>query len=175
MTDRLHSRVDSGIRLDPLGRFWHDEQLVENPAIARAWHRGLERAEDGRYLVRFGRDWAYVTVEDAPYTVRRLLAGNDGRFHLLLSDESEEVLDPRTLARSADQIVYCRVKGDHRARFSRQAQADLMEFLHEGGPGRFVLVRGADRWPIGNDPGTPPPRPEEGPAPADNLPPGLRK
>ncbi|WP_373044361.1 DUF1285 domain-containing protein [Vulgatibacter sp.] len=174
MTDRLHTRVDSGIRLDPFGRFWHDEELVVNPAIARSWHKGLERAEDGRYLIRFGRDWAFVTVDDAPYTVKRLSAGRDG-FRLLLSDESEETLDPRTLARSAEDVVYCRVKSDHRARFSRQAQADLMEFLQEDQPGRFVLVSGADRWPIGDDPGRPPPRPEEGAVPEDNLPRGLRR
>jgi hypothetical protein len=175
VTERLHSRVDSGIRLDPSGRFWHDEQIVVNPAIARSWHQSLERAEDGRYLIRFGRDWAFVTVDDAPFTVRRLVADNQGSFRLFLSDESEETLDPRTLARSAEDVLYCRVKGDHRARFSRQAQADLMDFLQEAAPGRFVLVRGADRWPIGDDPGSPPPRPEEGAVPADNLPPEVRK
>jgi len=174
VTKRLHTRVDSGIRLDPLGRFWHDDELVENPAIARAWHKGLERAEDGRYLIRFGRDWAFVTIEDAPYLVRRVVSDDEGRLRLLLSDESEELLDPRTLARSAEHVLYCRVKGDQRARFSRQAQADLMEFLHEEEPGRFFLVHGADRWPIGTDPGRPPPRPEEGAVPADNLPPWAR-
>ena len=174
MTKRLHSRVDSGIRLDPSGRFWHDDELVENPAIARAWHHGLERAEDGRYLIRFGRDWAFVLVDDAPFLVRRVVSDDEGGFRLLLSDESEEYLDPRNLARSAEGVLYCMVKGDHRARFSRQAQADLMEYLHEEGPGRFVLVRGADRWPIGDDPGSPPPHPEEGAVPADNLPPWAR-
>lgn len=171
---RIHSRVDSGIRLDPHGRFWHDGEPVVNPAISRAWHQGLERAEDGRYLIRFGRDWAYVTIEDAPYLVRRATPDDSGAFRLLLSDGSEELLDPRTLARSAEDVLYCRVKGDHRARFSRQAQADLMEFLREDEPGRFVLVRGAERWPIGDDPGLPPPRPEEGEVPADNLPPWAR-
>lgn len=173
MTKRLHTRVDSGLRLDPLGRFFHDDELVENEAVARALHRGLERAPDGRYLVRFGWDWAFVTIEDAPYVVRRVIPDEKG-FRLLLSDESEEWLDPTTLARSREDVLYCRVKGDHRARLSRQAQADLMEYLQEEAPGRFLLVRGANRWPIGDDPGSPPPppRPHEGPVPADNLPPG---
>ena len=172
---RVHSRVDSGIRLDPQGRFWHDGEPVVNEAIARAWHKGLERAEDGRYLIRFGWDWAFVTVDDAPWIVQRVRPDDGAALRLLLSDESEERLQPHTLARSSDDVLYCRVKGDERARFSRQAQVDLMDHLQEDGPDRFVFVRGAERWPIGDDPGLPPPRPEDGAVPADNLPPWVRE
>ncbi|AKU91799.1 DUF1285 domain-containing protein [Vulgatibacter incomptus] len=172
MTKRLHTRVDSGIRLDAHGRFWHDDEPVRHPAIVRAWHQGLERAPDGRYLLRFGRDWAYVTIEDAPYQVTRVVPEDD-HLDLRLSDESREPLDPATLARSREQVIYCRVKGDHRARFSRQAQADLIPYLREDG-GSFFVSFGDRSWAISDDPGSPPPRPEEGPAPADNGPPVLR-
>ncbi|HEY0841051.1 MAG TPA: DUF1285 domain-containing protein [Vulgatibacter sp.] len=166
MTERLHTRVRSGIRLDERGRFWHDGELVKHPAIVRAWSRGLERAADGRYLIRFGSDWAFVTVDDAPFVVRRVVEGEEG-LEVLLPDDTREPLDPRFLARSPEQVVYCRVKGDHRARLSRQAQLDLMPFLREEGGG-FFFTFGDRSWPIGDNPGHPPPRPEDGPAPPDD-------
>lgn len=170
VTRRMHTRVASGIRLDAMGRFWHDDELVKHPAIVRAWHHGLERSPDGRYLIRFGNDWAYVLVEDAPYVVQRVLALETGLV-VLLSDDGREPLDPTTLARSTEQVLYCRVKGDHRARLSRQAQVDLMPFLQKE-QDRFYVAFGDRRWAIGDDPGTPPPRPEEGEAPEDDGPPG---
>lgn len=155
----------SGIRLDPEGRFWHDGEEVQHPAIARAWHRGLERAPDGRYLIRFGGDWAFVTVEDAPFVVRRVAVADDG-LSLLLSNEERQPLRPETLARSEAGVLYCRLEGDHRARFSRQAQADLGPVLAEE-QGRFFVRVAGRLWPVGDDPGSPPPRPEDGPEPSD--------
>lgn len=173
VTVRFHTRIDSGIRLDPLGRFWHDDVPVTNPAILRAWHQGLERVEDGRYVIRFGWDWAFVHIEDAPFLVRRLVPDGDA-LRLILSDESEESLDPSSLARSKEDVLYCRVKGDHRARLSRQAQLDVMEYLREESPGRFSLALGTKRWPIGEDVGRPPPLPTEGPSIPESGPGGLR-
>lgn len=170
MTKRLHTRVKSGIKLDALGRFWHDDEPVKHPAIVRAWHHGLERSDDGRYLIRFGNDWAYVVVEDAPYVVKRLLLEEEG-LHVLLSDESREPLNLKSLARSPEQVVYCRVKGDHRARLSRQAQVDLMPYLRKE-QDQFYVAIGDQHWPIGDDPGAPPPRPEDGDAPRDDRPAG---
>ena len=163
-----HTRVHSGIRLDPEGRFWHDGEEVLHPAIARAWHRGLDRAPDGRYLIRFGDDWAFVTIDDAPVVVRRvLLAGDD--VSLWLSNDDREPLRPETLNRSVEGVLYCRTRGDHRARFSRQAQADLGPVLAEE-RGRFLVRAFGTCWPVGDDPGTPPPRPEDGPVPTDERP-----
>lgn len=168
MTDRIfHTRVRSGIRLDPACRFWHDGELVSHPGILRAWHRGLERASDGRYLIRFGHDWAYVRVDDAPYLVVRAKAEENG-IRLRLSNETEEMLS-RPLGLSEEGVLYCRVMGDHRARFSRQAQADIGSLLRRDGD-RFVLEVAGELWPIGAETGAPPPLPEDGPAPEDDGP-----
>lgn len=161
--ERRHTRVRSGLVLAADGRFLHDGTPIEHPGIERAFHRGLERAPDGRYLLRFGDDWAYVTVQDAPYQVRRALP-REGAVWLDLDDGSTEPLAPATLAASADGVLYARVKGDHRARFSRQAQADLLPLLAER-DGRPALVLPGGVFPVGGDPGSPPPRPEDGPAP----------
>jgi hypothetical protein len=153
-----HTRVRSGIRLDPVGKFWHDGELVRHPGIVRAWHRGLERAPDGRYLVRFGHDWAYIQVDDAPFQVVRALQEEKG-IRLRLSNEVEEFLQDRPLGLSEDGVLYCRVMGDHRARFSRQAQADVGHLLRQQ-DGQFVLAHAGRIWPITKDIGQPPPAPD---------------
>lgn len=163
--------MQSGLRLDREGRFFHDGAPVEHEGIARAFTRGLSRTGDGRYVVRLGGDFAYVSVDDAPWQVRRVIPA-DGALRLQLSDESEETLDPGTLACSPEGVLYARVKGPgERARLSRQAQADLAPFLREE-DGRYLLVLGSTRFVIGEDPGSPPPLPEQGPPPPDDLPPG---
>lgn len=167
--DRVrHTRVKSGIRLDPEGRFWHDGEEVLHPAIVRSWHLGLERAPDGRYLIRFGHDWAFITVEDAPFVVRRVVPTGDG-LALQLSNTIHEPLRPETLNRSAEGVLYCRTREGHRARFSRQAQADLAPHLAED-RGRFFVRIGARLWAVGDDPGSPPPRPENGSEPDERAP-----
>src|SRR5712664_1423000 len=60
-------REQSGLRLDREGRFWHRGDLLEHARTIAALHRGLHRAEDGRWAVRIGPGWAYVEVEDAGY------------------------------------------------------------------------------------------------------------
>lgn len=138
---KWHTREDSGIRLDAEGRFWHDGGLVENQNVARAFHRGLERAPDGRYLVRFGWDWAYLAVDEAPYQVLGL-ARDAARITLRLDDETEEPLDPTTLFVSEAGVLYARVKaGQGEARFSRAAQGQLADLLEERA-GRLVFTWG---------------------------------
>lgn len=169
MAQRIrHTRVRSGIRLDSEGQFWHDGQRVTHPGILRAWHRGLERAPDGRYLIRFGHDWAYVRVDDAPFFVLRATP-EEKDIRLRLSNETEDILQGPTLGLSPDGVLYCKVKGEHVAKFTRQAQADLGPFLHQE-EGRFVLRHGGQAWPIRDYLPQPPPLPEEGPAPEDDGP-----
>lgn len=163
-----HTRVRSGIRLDSEGQFWHDERRVTHPGILKSWHKGLERAPDGRYLIRFGHDWAYVRVDEAPFFVLRALP-EEKRIRLRLSNEIEENLQGSSLGLSPEGVLYCRVMGDHVAKFTRQAQADLGALLRQVGD-RFVLAHAGQTWPIRAFAPTPPPLPEEGPAPEDDGP-----
>lgn len=163
-----HTRVRSGIRLDSEGQFWHDGHLVTHPGILRAWHRGLERAPDGRYLIRFGHDWAFVRVDDTPFRILRASPEEKG-LRLRLSNETEEWLQPQILGLSKDGVLYCKVMGDHIAKFSRQAQADIGALLRQEGR-EFVLSHAGSTWAIHEFAPTPPPLPEEGPVPEDNGP-----
>ncbi len=150
MTTRLHTREDSGLRLDRHLRWWHDGEPVEHPNIIRAFNAGLEPTDDGRFILRFGRDWCYVEVEDAAYSVTAVdLTEDDAAFSVRLSDQTAERLDPSTL-RVEDGILTCRVKqGRAKARFSRDAQYALGQHLEPAGGG-VVLRAGTALLPVPN-------------------------
>jgi hypothetical protein len=145
-------RSRSGLAIDADGRFLHRGEPITHARTLEALWRSLTRGPDGRYLVRIGRESAYVEIADAPYTVRGVLEAPDGATPaLLLSDGSREPLDPATLAIGADGVLRCSVKGGgHAARFGRSAQVALGLALEESPPGSgtFVLVLGRARHPI---------------------------
>jgi uncharacterized protein len=147
---RLHTREDSGLRLDRQLRWWHDGLLVEHPNIIRAFNTGLEPTDDGRFLLRFGRDWCYVEVEDAAYAVTGVdLTHDQAAFSVRLSDLTEEPLDAATI-RIEDGVLTCRVKqGRAKARFSRDAQFALGQHLEPDGAS-VILHAGAVEIPVPN-------------------------
>ena len=84
-------------------------------------------------------DWTYFRVEDVPFFV---LSVRDvgGRPELVLSDGTEEALDPTKLRGRADDALGVSVKGGlFGARFSREAQLDLAPWLSEGADGALEL------------------------------------
>lgn len=142
MSDRLHTREDSGLVIDREGRWVHDDEPVENEKIAQAFSRGLARAPDGRFIVRFGDDWCFVTVEDAPLQVRAAVPDAAQRVVTLrLSNGSVEDLDPETLS-SREGVLYCVAAGDLPARFGRSAQVALGPLLVETGDGIALRLSG---------------------------------
>src|SRR5438270_4692108 len=89
-------REQSGLRLDREGRFWHRGDLLEHARTVAALHRGMHRAEDGRWAVRIGSEWAYVDVEDAARFVCRVEIGGEALRAQLADGEWVEI-DPATL------------------------------------------------------------------------------
>jgi hypothetical protein len=148
LLELLRSR--SGLSIDAEGRFLHRGEPITHARTLEALWGSLSRDREGRYLVRIGRESAYVEIVDAPYAVRGVLDAPDGVPWLLLSDGSREPLDPGTLAVGADGVLRCSVKGGHAARFDRSAQVALGLALEEDPPGsgRFTLVVGGARHPI---------------------------
>jgi hypothetical protein len=125
---------ESTIRLDGVGRFWHDGRLVEHAGLSAAFHAWISRhPDDGRYVLSNGYDWTYFTVDDAPYFVRALRV-EDARIVLLLSDGSEEAWDPETTRTANNGALYAVVKqgtrgGPYEAKFTRHAQGSLAPVL----------------------------------------------
>lgn len=143
-------RSRSGLSIDAEGRFLHRGDPITHARTLEVLWRSLERAPDGRYLVRVGRESAWVSIEETAYVVRGVLPQPAGPPQLLLSDGSREPLDPATLALGADGVLRCAVKGGHAARFARAAQVALGLALEEDPPGsgRYVLTVGDERHPV---------------------------
>jgi uncharacterized protein len=102
----------------------------------------VARDESGRYILKFGPDWAVITVDDAPIHVNRACISKDSVV-LRLSDGTEERLDPTTLRISPPGILYCRVHGGTMpARFSRSAQFALGDRLSDRDGGYVLDIAG---------------------------------
>jgi hypothetical protein len=128
---------ESTLRLDALGRFWHEGRLVTHPGLAAGLHTWIRRhPDDGRFILSNGYDWTYFTVDDAPFFVRSVRAEPE-RIVLVLSDGTEEPLDPTTARIGPDDGLYVRVKsaapgGPYEAKFTQHAQTSLAPMLVPG-------------------------------------------
>ncbi len=130
-TVRWHTREDSGLRLDRYQRWWHDDAPIEHPRVVEAFNCGLTVADDGRYILRFGADWAYVDVERCAYKVVAVDEA-EGGLSVRLSDRTAEYLDAATLKVDDEGVLTVAVKGGRaRARFSRDAQFQAGQYLVE--------------------------------------------
>jgi uncharacterized protein len=140
---RWHTREDSGLVLDRELRWFHDGEPVLHPRIVELFNESLAPTEDGRFQLRIGTDWAYVTVQDAAYRVTAVDPGQT-RVFLRLSDKTGEALEPSTLSLGEDGVLTARVKqGRAKARFSRQAQVALGALLEESQGGVCLRLPGA--------------------------------
>jgi hypothetical protein len=137
---------ESTIRLDGDGRFFHEGALVEHPKLRDALHTWIGRhPDDGRYILTNGYDWTYFIVDDVPFFVRSVRAAA-GDAILVLSDGTEEPLDPTTLHANARGELYVKVKptdkgGAFDAKMTRFAQTQLGPFLEEDGASVAVVTK----------------------------------
>lgn len=126
------------LHIDREGRWFADDRPVIHEKIHKLFCDSLVR--DGEYyLIRIGDEENPVTVEDAPFSVRRLFIENDAEgldvVRLILNDARVTALDPCTLRAADRHSLYCRVPGaGMEARFSRDAftrLGRLIEIDHE--------------------------------------------
>jgi len=151
---RWHTREDSGLVLDRELNWHHDGERITHPKIVEAFNQGLVPTEDGRFQLRIGGDWAYVTVEGPAYRVNAIDT-DETRIYLRLSDRTGEPLEPSTLQLDDDGVLTARVKGGRAgARFSRDAQFALGQLLVPEGEGWVLLLPGR-RIPVAFRPSTP--------------------
>jgi len=130
------------------GRWYSDDEPINNPRIARLFSRCLRQTDDGRWQIAMADERALVEIEDTPWVVTRVTEDGREEFTLRLNDGSEEPLDPTSLTVGTGNVLYTRVKGGrHPARFLRPAYYQLAHAIEEQ-DGRFLLRSGGRRFEI---------------------------
>jgi hypothetical protein len=121
------------------GRWYSDDEPINNARIAKLFSRCLRQVEDGRWQIAMADERAFVEIEDTPWVVTSIGGDAAAGFTIRLNDGSEEPLDPAALAVGAANVLYTRVKGGrYAARFLRPAYYQLAPAIAER-DGRFVL------------------------------------
>ena len=124
------------------GRWYSDDEPINNARIAKLFSRCLTQLDDGRWQIAMADERAFVAIDDTPWVVTSVAGDAAAGFTIRLNDDSEEALDPATLTVGAANVLYTRVKGGrYPARFLRPAYYQLAPAIAER-DGRFVLEAG---------------------------------
>lgn len=134
--------LESGVRRDAAGRWFHEGEPVVNEGVARAFDRWIDRHEDGRYILRNSVNWAYFELEGPPLFVRGITI-TEGGILLALSNGLEEQLVPDTLRQDAAGNLYCdAAEGRLVAQLLRKATLQLEPLVDEDEQGIFLHIGG---------------------------------
>jgi hypothetical protein len=123
------------IRIDRNGVWYYQGTEMIRQDIVEMFYSNLETDDEGRYLIRMGKQVCVLEVEDTPWIVKEVnpAAGpdeNPSSFQIRMSDNSVEELNPEELWMSKENVLYCRVKGGRfRARFSRPAYYEFSKHI----------------------------------------------
>lgn len=135
-----------GLRLHHDGHWSHEGQPILHRRLREHFDRSVAWLPGERkFVVTLRHFRGEIEVEEAGFFVRCFDAAS-GR--IALSDRSEEVLDPASLALSPmDGALLCRVKRELApegllARFSHGAHAELMQAVEEGEGGPALRMAG---------------------------------
>lgn len=133
---------NSEIRFGRDGQWYADGEPIANPRIAALFSRSVEARGDGGYRLRVGDETAPIVVDDTPYVVTGIAAGD--RLRVTLNDGTEEEVDAGNILLGDADVFYCRVKGGTEdARLLRPAHYQLAALIEEGAPGEFRLRVGS--------------------------------
>ena len=135
------------------GRWYNDDEPINNARIAKLFSRCLRQTDDGRWQIAMADERAFVEIDDTPWVVTSVGGDATRGYTLRLNDDSEEVLDPESLCVGESNVLYTRVKdGRHRARFLRPAYYQLAPAIVER-DGRFFLAAAGGEHAIGRTAG----------------------
>ena len=135
------------LRVDRDGEWWDGDVQITHAGIL-ANLRGNIRRDAAGYFIQT-RVRIPVRVDDVPFVVTRAERRGD-ELHGILSDGTDEVIDPGSVRLGADDVPYAAVKGGtFEARFSRAAAFQLLALAdYDEASGKGTLrLRGAD-WPL---------------------------
>jgi hypothetical protein len=127
---------ETTIRRTADGKWFQDGEAIDNVKLARAFDRWIELAEDGRYCLKNDINWAYFTLEGAPFFVRSAEIKGESA-ELLLSNDKHVPLELTSLREGPDGALYCDAYPGMPARFDSHAAVQLGPLLDEDADGPF--------------------------------------
>lgn len=100
----------------------------------------------GNYFIELNDEICYLDVEDTAYVVMAVNGKTQTEdkkdcIYVLLTDDSMEELDLKSLYVGKENILYCKVKaGKFMARFSRNSYYQLAEFIQQEDTGETFFI-----------------------------------
>jgi len=157
MTDSTDGReqifdVSPYLRLviDKEGHWFQNGAEIIHRQVYLTFCRALEKTAEGDYRIRIGQEVCRVEVEDAPFVVRRILDGEDGKLNMLLNDETVEPFRPEEFWIGNDNVPYAKVKESRfHARLSRPAYYELAKHITLDDDENAFFVADGRAVPIG--------------------------
>ncbi|RMD85465.1 MAG: DUF1285 domain-containing protein [Candidatus Dadabacteria bacterium] len=141
------------------GRWYADDEPIENRKIAKLFSQHVCRDEDGAWQIDLGVDRQRVEVEDTPLVVVSVDGDPDRGFTVRANDDISSPLDCSTLCVGEDHVLYCQLDRGERgmlpARLLRPAYYQLAAWIEEGPEGPELPCRGR-RYPLRPCPGASP-------------------
>ena len=131
---------ETTIRRTADGKWFQDGEAIDNQKLARAFDRWIELADDGRYCLKNDINWAYFTLEGAPFFVRAVVlpeGSSPAPAELLLSNDKRVALALSTLREGPDGALYCDAYPGMPARFDTHAAVQLGALLQEDAAGPY--------------------------------------
>ena len=117
------------------GRWYADEEPIENVKIARLFSRHVQSDGADGWVIDLGVDRQAVEVEDTPLVITRVDGDPKQGFMLTANDDLQSELDPASLRVGNDGALRCVIDRSERgvmpARFLRTAHTELASHLEE--------------------------------------------
>jgi len=146
------------IRIDKEGIWYYNGAVMFRKEIVNFFYQNLRRDNSGKYLIELENDHCYLDVEDTAYvirSVRQTLSEMEGEkvYQLLLSDDTQDILDPATLRIGHENVLYCSVKNSRfEARFLRPAYYQLADDIeHDEVRNAYYIPLNGERYYIANE------------------------
>ena len=135
------------IQVDTEGRMFHNGAPIIHPEIIKLIYESVHY-EDGRYVLRIGKEVCELEVADTFFVVRAV-EPEDNKIKVTLNDSSAELVDPADFWIGKENVIYCLVKNRSMpARLLRPAYYQLAQFIEELPEGGFAIKLADKHWPL---------------------------
>jgi hypothetical protein len=134
------------IRLDAMGRWWHQGEVFENERLSALFHRSLRRTLAGTWILEIAPYSYPVLVDDVGRFAHKLRA-RDGVLWAERLDGGSEEVDPTAIVTDGEHFLGYRGADGALRRFVGDAWHDVSALI-DGEPGSWTICVGEQRYPL---------------------------